>query len=51
LRALVPAIQKHDVPRLIWLSGLGVGQTKEQAPVVLRIVFSTLLRLGPFGCP
>jgi putative NADH-flavin reductase len=44
LRVLVPAMQRHGVRRLIWLSGLGVGQTQEQAPVMLRIVFSTLLR-------
>lgn len=44
LRALVPAMQEHDVTRLIWLSGLGVGQTEKQAPVVLRSVWITLLR-------
>jgi putative NADH-flavin reductase len=44
LRAIVPAMQKHGVRRLIWLSALGVGQTREQAPAFLRIPFNTLLR-------
>ena len=44
LRALVPAMQKHGVSRLIWLSALGVGQTREQAPAMFRIPFSTILR-------
>jgi len=44
LRALVPAMQKHGVRRLIWLSALGVGQTREQAPAMLRVPFSTVLR-------
>jgi len=44
LRALVPAMQKHSVRRLIWLSALGVGQTREQAPVMLRVPLSTILR-------
>src|SRR5213082_3586408 len=44
LRALVPAMQKHGVRRLIWLSALGVGQTRVQAPGMLRIPFSTILR-------
>jgi putative NADH-flavin reductase len=44
LRALVPAMQQHGVRRLIWLSALGVGQTRDQAPAMLRLPFSTILR-------
>jgi putative NADH-flavin reductase len=47
LRALVPAMQQHGVRRLIWLSALGVGQTRDQAPAMLRFPFSTILsRIG-----
>src|SRR5947209_13137065 len=44
LHALVPAMQKHGVRRLIWLSALGVGPTRAQAPAMLRVPFSTVLR-------
>jgi len=44
LRALVPAMHEHGVRRVIWLSALGVGQTRVQAPAMLRIPFSTILR-------
>lgn len=44
LRVVVPAMQKHGVRRLVWLSALGVGQTREQAPAMLRVPFSTVLR-------
>ena len=44
LHALVPAMQEHGVRRLIWLSALGVGQTREQAPAMLWLPFSTVLR-------
>jgi putative NADH-flavin reductase len=44
LRAVVPAMQQHGVKRLIWLSALGVGQTREQAPAMFRVPFSTVLR-------
>jgi putative NADH-flavin reductase len=44
LRALVPAMQEHNVRRLVWLSALGVGETRDQAPAFLRIPFSTVLR-------
>ena len=37
-------MQEHGVRRLIWLSALGVGQTRVQAPAMLRIPFSTILR-------
>lgn len=41
MRALVPAMKEHGVS---WLSALGVGQSRDQAPPMLRIAFSTLLR-------
>jgi putative NADH-flavin reductase len=42
--ALVPAMDKHGVRRVIWLSALGVGPSREQASAPLRILFSTMLR-------
>jgi len=44
MRALVPAMQRHRVERLVVLSALGVGETASVAPPVLRIVFHTVLR-------
>src|SRR5437764_14190087 len=44
LRALVPAMHKHGVRRLIWLSALGVGQARGNAPADLRIALSPIAR-------
>ena len=44
MRALVPAMKRRGVSRLILESALGVGQSAEQAPVALRLAFATVLR-------
>jgi putative NADH-flavin reductase len=42
--ALLPALQRHKVPRLILLSALGVGESADIAPPFLRIIFQTVFR-------
>lgn len=42
--AVVPAMQRHGVQRLLLLSALGVGETAGVAPPMLRILFGTVLR-------
>jgi len=44
LQALVPAMERHAVGRLIILSALGVGETAATAPRAFRLVFQTILR-------
>jgi len=41
--AVVPAMQAHGVKRIIYLSAFGVGNTYEQATLVQRVFFRTLL--------
>ena len=42
--AVVPAMQAQGVKRIIYLSAFGVGETFEQASVVQRLAYRTLLR-------
>lgn len=42
--ALVAAMQRHAVPRLLVTSSLGVGDCLSNATVVLRILLKTFLR-------
>jgi putative NADH-flavin reductase len=42
--AVVPAMQAQGVKRIIYLSSFGVGNTYEQASLVQRVFFRTLLR-------
>ena len=42
--AVVPAMQAQGVKRIIYLSAFGVGNTHEQASLVQRVFFRTLLR-------
>ena len=42
--ALVPAMHAQGVRRIIYLSAFGVGQTFEQASLVQRLAYRTLLR-------
>jgi uncharacterized protein YbjT (DUF2867 family) len=44
MRAIVPAMERHAVRRLVLLSALGVGDSARHAPPVFRIAFATLLR-------
>ena len=44
MSALVPAMARRGVRRLIVLSAVGVGGTVRQAPVMVRIAFRTMLR-------
>lgn len=41
--ALVPAMERHGVDRVVLLSALGVGESASHAPVALRLAFRTLL--------
>lgn len=43
VRALVPAMERHGVRRLILLSALGVGESYAHAPLLFRVAFRTLL--------
>ena len=42
--ALIPAMQAQGVRRIIYLSAFGVGETFEQASLVQRLAYRTLLR-------
>jgi putative NADH-flavin reductase len=44
MQALVPAMERQGVSRLIVLSAGGVGEAAHQAPALIRIGFRTLLR-------
>jgi putative NADH-flavin reductase len=44
MAALVPAMERRGVDRLILLSALGVGDSVHQAPPAIRFAFRTLLR-------
>ena len=44
MRALVPAMKRRGVSRLILESAMGVGQSAEHAPTALRLAFATVLR-------
>jgi putative NADH-flavin reductase len=44
MRALVPAMDRGRVRRLVVLSAVGVGETESQAPAMIRLGFRTLLR-------
>ena len=44
MRAVVAAMERREVGRLILLSALGVGESARHAPPALRIAFRTLLR-------
>jgi putative NADH-flavin reductase len=44
MRALVPAMKRRGVSRLVLLSALGVGQSADDAPAALRAAFRTLFR-------
>jgi putative NADH-flavin reductase len=43
--ALVVAMERHGVRRLVLLSALGAGESARQAPVALRLTFGTMLRI------
>jgi uncharacterized protein YbjT (DUF2867 family) len=42
--ALVAAMERHGVDRVVLLSALGVGESARHAPPALRLAFRTLLR-------
>jgi putative NADH-flavin reductase len=44
MRALVPAMNRHTVERVIFLSALGVGTSRAHAPLMFRTVFATAFR-------
>src|SRR5262245_5430048 len=44
VQALIPAMQAQRVRRIIYLSAFGVGETYEQASLLQRVFFRTLLR-------
>lgn len=44
MEALLPAMERHGVQRLIVLSALGVGETADLAPRSLRLTFKTIFR-------
>lgn len=44
MKALVPAMKRRGVERLIVESALGVGETAAYAPPAVRLAFATLLR-------
>jgi putative NADH-flavin reductase len=44
VRALLPAMKRHGVERLVVLSAVGVGQSAAQAPALIRLGFRTALR-------
>ena len=43
-RAIISAMQRRGVNRLVMLSALGVGETAALAPLLVRLVFRTVLR-------
>lgn len=44
MRAIVPAMQREGVRRLVVVSAFGVGETWRNAPLVLRLMHRTVLR-------
>lgn len=40
---IVPAMERAGVKRLVWMSSYGVGDTARDAPLPLRILYSTVL--------
>ena len=42
--ALIPAMKKAGLQRVIFLSAFGVGDTIEQATLIFKIIFKTFLR-------
>ena len=44
MRAIVPAMERHRVRRLILMSSFGVGDSVREAPLLPRLFFRTLLR-------
>jgi putative NADH-flavin reductase len=44
MRAIVPAMQRAGVRRLVVVSAFGVGETWRDAPLVLRLMHRTVLR-------
>jgi putative NADH-flavin reductase len=44
MRALVPAMERAGVRRLLVMSALGVGDTRPLAPALPRLVYALLLR-------
>jgi uncharacterized protein YbjT (DUF2867 family) len=44
MHAVVPAMERHRVSRLVLLSALGAGASRPSAPFPLRLAFSTVLR-------
>src|SRR5258708_11985790 len=44
MAALLPAMQRHRVQRLVLLSALRVGESAALSPLILRIVFQTAFR-------
>ena len=44
VRILIPAMNKKNVKRLVFLSAFGVGQTFKQADLIQKIIFKVFLR-------
>jgi putative NADH-flavin reductase len=44
MRAIVPAMQRAAIRRLVVVSAFGVGETWRDAPLVLRLMHRTILR-------
>ena len=44
MQAIVPAMERSSIRRLIFMSALGVGGSAREAPAVLRVVMGTALR-------
>jgi putative NADH-flavin reductase len=42
--ALIDAAREVRVPRLVWLSSFGVGETFYQASILQKLIYATLLR-------
>lgn len=40
---IVPAMERAGVKRIVWMSSFGVGDTARQAPLPMRLAYSTLL--------